>query len=120
MPVFRNRYLCTFPYFGCYVVPMVMNRVILAILQTVPGSEKVVRANAIESLLLPVKEVHFPAIYDTDSSIIDFIVYSALFMGLAQATLGKRFESRDGKAVVSAVKLALAIGLLISEQTLGF
>lgn len=45
--------------------PWFMNRVILAILQTVPGSEKVVRANAIESLLLPVKGVHFPAIYDT-------------------------------------------------------
>ena len=52
------------------------------------------RANTIESLLLPVKGVHFPAIYDTyydtDSSIIDFIVYTALFIGFAQATLGKR------------------------------
>ena len=30
------------------------------------------------------------------------------------------FESRGGKAVVSVVRLALAIGLSISEQTLGF
>ena len=79
-----------------------------------------VNANAIDSLLLPFKGMDLSGTYDSYSGFIDLIIYAILFIGLAQATLGKRFQSRGGKAVVSAVGIVLAIGLAISEQTLGF
>jgi hypothetical protein len=54
------------------------------------------------------------------SGLIDLIVYSMLFIGLSEATIGKRFNSRGGKAVVAAVGIALALGLSISSRKLGF
>ncbi|MDD3558264.1 MAG: hypothetical protein PHW27_06775, partial [Melioribacteraceae bacterium] len=35
-------------------------------------------------------------------------------------TIGKRFESKGGKAIVVAIGLVLAIGLAISESYIGF
>ena len=91
-----------------------------ALLLAIHSSIQVASANIIDNLLLPFKGVNFSTIYDSYSPIIDFIIYATLFIGLSQATLGKRFESSGGRAVVSAVGLALAIGLAISEATLGF
>jgi len=54
------------------------------------------------------------------SGLIDLIVYSMLFIGLSEATIGKRFNSRGGKAVVAAVGISLALGLSISARKLGF
>jgi cell division protein FtsB len=58
--------------------------------------------------------------YSTYSTIIDLFIYTLLFIGISQATLGKHFPSRGGKAVVVALGLALAIGLVMSEKTIGF
>ena len=78
------------------------------------------KADFVTELLLPFETTNFSDIYDTYSSIIDFIIYLVLFIGLSQVTIGKHFEARGGKAVVVAVGLVLAIGLTISESYLGF
>lgn len=77
-------------------------------------------ASLFAELLSPFETTNFSDIYDTYYSIIDFIIYTVLFVGLSQVTIGKRFESRGGKAVVIAIGLVLAIGLAISETYIGF
>jgi len=97
-----------------------INKLAITLLLMIPASIKIVSANIIDNLFRPFRGVDIPRIYDSYASIIDFIIYSVLFIGLAQATLGKRFESKGSRAVVSAVGLALAIGLAMSERSLGF
>jgi hypothetical protein len=58
--------------------------------------------------------------YNTYSLIIDLLIYTLLFVGISQVTLGRHFPSRGGKAVSVALGLALAIGLVTSEQAMGF
>jgi len=58
--------------------------------------------------------------YNEYTSIIDIFVYALLFVGISQATLGKHFTTRGGKAVSVALGIALAIGLVMSEKTIGF
>jgi flagellar biosynthesis regulator FlbT len=79
-----------------------------------------VSANLLTEILSPFETTNFSDIYNSYYSIIDFIIYSVLFIGLSQVTIGKRFESRGGKAVVVAIGLVLAIGLVISESYIGF
>lgn len=77
-------------------------------------------ASLFTELLSPFETTNFSDIYDTYYSIIDFIIYTVLFVGLSQVTIGKRFESKGGKAIVVAIGLVLAIGLAISESYIGF
>ncbi|MCB0749647.1 MAG: hypothetical protein KDC90_19480, partial [Ignavibacteriae bacterium] len=61
-----------------------------------------VSANILSEILSPFQSVDISQIYDSYSSIIDFIIYLILFTGLSQVSLGKRLESNGGKAVVIA------------------
>jgi len=74
----------------------------------------------IDDVLAPFGGIDISSTYDAYSSFIDFVIYAILFVGISQATLGKRFQGRGGKAVVSAIGMVLALGLAISERTLGF
>ncbi|MBI1931197.1 MAG: hypothetical protein HYS24_01505 [Ignavibacteriales bacterium] len=76
--------------------------------------------NLLTEILSPFETTDFSEIYDSYSSIIDFIIYVILFVGLSQVTIGKIFDSRGGKAMVVAIGLVLAIGLVISESIIGF
>ncbi len=58
--------------------------------------------------------------YNTYSLIIDFLIFTLLFIGIAQATLNKHFPSRGGKAIFIALGLSLATGLVISESKYDF
>lgn len=89
-----------------------------AVLAAKPASAK--SSSLIDEALAPFGGLDIARTYDAYSSFIDFAIYAILFVGISQATLGKRFEGRGGKAVVSAVGLVLALGLSISEKTLGF
>ena len=54
-----------------------------------------VSASVVDDLFSPFDGVDFSRPYDQYSSIIDLIIYAIMFVGLSQATLGKRFEGRD-------------------------
>ena len=79
-----------------------------------------VSANLLTEILSPFETTNFSEIYDSYYSIIDFIIYTILFVGLSQVSLGRHFDSRGGKSVVVAIGLVLAIALTISESALGF
>lgn len=83
------------------------------------GLASFVSADLLTEILSPFETTNFSDIYDSYSSIIDFIIYTILFVGLSQVTIGKRFEAKGGKAVVVAIGLVLAIGLTISESYMG-
>ena len=102
------------------MVLLQIKKLTISLLLMIPASIKLVSANVIDNLFRPFSGVDIPRIYDSYSSIIDFVIYAVLFIGLAQATLGKRFEAKGSRAVVSTVGLALAIGLAMSERSLGF
>jgi len=74
----------------------------------------------INDLFSPFGFIDMEQFYTHYSGLIDLIVYSMLFIGLSEATIGKRFNSRGGKAVVAAVGISLALGLSISAKKLGF
>jgi len=90
--------------------------ILLTILFVVP----ICSANVVDDILLPFEGLELSATYDSYSGIIDFLIYTVLFIGLAQVTLGKKFDSNGGKAVIVSIGLILAIGLSISESVLGF
>ena len=76
--------------------------------------------NAIESILAPFGS-RLEQIYFKYSAFIDAAIYLIIFLGLAQVTLGHRFESRKGgKAITIGVGLIMAIGLAIWETQAGF
>lgn len=79
-----------------------------------------IRANVIDDILYPLQGFDFSTTYASYSSFIDFTIFVILFIGLAQVTIGKRFDSKGGKAMVVAIGLVLAIGLVISESMIGF
>jgi hypothetical protein len=93
---------------------------LLLVLFALATSSRFVSASVIDDLFSPFDGVDFSRTYDQYSSIIDLFIYAIMFVGISQATLGRRFEGKGGKAVVSAVGMVLAIGLTISERTLGF
>ncbi|MFC1606834.1 hypothetical protein ACFL47_02595 [Candidatus Latescibacterota bacterium] len=55
-----------------------------------------VSASVVDDLFSPFDGVDFSQTYDQYSSIIDFIIYAIMFVGISQATLGKRFEGKGG------------------------
>jgi hypothetical protein len=77
-------------------------------------------ASIFEDFLSPFGFVNMEHIYHNYAGLIDLIVYAMLFIGLSEATIGKRFESRGGKAVVAAIGISLAVGLSITSRKLGF
>ena len=83
-------------------------------------SARAQQSNVIDDLFAPFSGIDIASTYDEYSSLIDFIIYAILFTGLSQATLGKRFDSRGGRAMVGAIAMVLSLGLSISEATLGF
>jgi len=58
--------------------------------------------------------------YNTYSLVIDFLIFTLLFIGLTQATLNRHFPNRGGKAIFVALGLSLATGLVISESKYSF
>lgn len=77
-------------------------------------------SSIINDFLSPFGFINMEDIYRNYAGLIDLIVYAMLFIGLSEATIGKRFESRGGKAVVAAIGISLAVGLSISSRKLGF
>lgn len=94
--------------------------IIFSLIILIPILSTLASANLLEEVLAPFETTDFSVIYDSYYSIIDFIIYTILFIGLAQVALSKHFDSRGGKAVVVAIGLVLAISLTISESVLGF
>jgi hypothetical protein len=78
------------------------------------------QSNVVDDLFSPFQGIDIASTYDEYSSIIDFVIYAILFTGISQATLGKRFDGRGGKAMVGAIAILLALALSVSEATLGF
>lgn len=56
---------------------------------------------------------NFAHVYEKYGMFIDMIIYLVLFIGVAQATLMKRFEGTGGKTVVVVVGIMLAVGLSV-------
>ncbi len=59
-------------------------------------------------------------VYDKFSALIDAGIYLVIFLGLAQATIGKKFENKGGKVMVVGIALVLALGLALWERQAGF
>ncbi|MBI4232442.1 hypothetical protein HY605_04380 [Candidatus Peregrinibacteria bacterium] len=60
---------------------------------------------------------NIPQIYDNYSSLIDFLVFTALFVSLAYVTIGRMFEHRG---IAIAVGVVFAIALTAMEPVWGF
>ena len=76
--------------------------------------------NFIGDLLSPFEGLDLLKIYSRFPQFIDFILFSVIFIGLAQAILHKKFEGKGGKAVIIGFGLSLALGLVLVEKQWGF
>ena len=74
----------------------------------------------LEELLSPFEFLDIGGIYERYSSAIDFTIAFLLFLGIAKVTLGRRFEGRGGKLIVTSVALALSVGFSLMEQEMHF
>ena len=75
---------------------------------------------SLDGLLDPFRFLNLSQFYDQFSAVIDLLVYSLVFIGAAQVTLGRRYPGRGGRAMVIGVGLALAVGMVLAEERFGF
>ncbi len=74
----------------------------------------------VEDLFRPFEYLNLTEVYDHYSALIDFFIYTLIFVGLAQATLARLYEGRGGRAVAIGVGLSLATAAVIAEETYHF
>ena len=74
----------------------------------------------LDQVLGPFKGLDVAGAYVQYSGIIDFVIYTVLFVGIAHVTVGKRFQGRGGKAITVAVAMILTISLMIVQRQMGF
>jgi len=88
----------------------------IALLMTVAGTG----FGSLEEILRPLEYLDVSQVYNRYAIIIDLVVYLMVFVGLAQVTLGNKFQGRGGKAITIATGVSLAISMAIAERALGF
>lgn len=59
------------------------------------------------------------ATYDKYSGFFDLVIYCTIFIALAHVVFTRRFTGRAGKAMATAIGLALGISLTLAEQQFG-
>ena len=64
--------------------------------------------------------VQFPAFYDSSWPLVDALIYTLVFVGLARTVLERRFPGQGGKALIVGVGLALTVGMVWAEIIYGF
>lgn len=58
--------------------------------------------------------------YDKYNAFFDVIIFSAIFIALAQAILGRRFPGRPGRSLSVALGIFMSVGLTLLEQQFGW
>lgn len=77
-------------------------------------------AGSLGEMFQPLEHADFSGLYTSYAVVIDLAVYLLVFIGIAQVTLGKRFQGSGGKAITIGIGVSLAVSLAIVEQYLGF
>ena len=78
------------------------------------------RPLTVEDLFAPLEYLNIETVYDRYCALIDLLIFTLIFVGLAQATLAQRYPGPGGRAVAIGVGLALAISLLLAENAWDF
>ncbi len=73
-----------------------------------------------EEFLRPFEWVDFSATYARYAAMVDLFLYTLIFVGAAQVSLGRRYPGRGGRALSIGAGLALAVGMIVAEDRLGF
>ena len=60
------------------------------------------------------------AAYDQHTVLIDLFIYTLIFVGVAQATLGRRFADSGGRVVSLGTGTSLAVAMTLAEAGFGF
>jgi len=60
------------------------------------------------------------ATYDRYAAFFDLVVYCAIFIALCHVVFTRRFTGRAGKAMATAIGLALGVSLAVVERQFGF
>jgi hypothetical protein len=71
-------------------------------------------------LFKPLEYIDISQIYDRYAVFIDLVIYLLIFIGLAQITLGQRFNGKGGKAITIGIGFTLSISLALAERVLAF
>ncbi len=58
--------------------------------------------------------------YDKYNAFFDVVIFSAIFIALAQAILGRKFPRRPGRALSAALGIFMGVGLTLLEQQFGW
>ncbi|MCX7015817.1 MAG: hypothetical protein NTW86_25235 [Candidatus Sumerlaeota bacterium] len=75
---------------------------------------------SLEQIFRPYEWVDLSFLYDKYGTVIDLLVYTLIFVGAAQASLGRRFPGNSGRAMSLGAGLALALGMMLAERQWGF
>jgi len=70
--------------------------------------------------LAPFADWNLAATYDKYYAFFDLIIYCTIFIAIAQAVFGSRFSGRPGKALCTALGIALGTGLAVSQSRFGW
>lgn len=74
----------------------------------------------LEDLLKPFEYLDISHLYSRYSQVIDFTIAFLVFLGVTKVTLSKRYEGRGGDAICIGISIALSIGFIVMERSLGF
>lgn len=80
----------------------------------------VLAIDVLDAALRPFRETNIAALYGTYVLFVDAVIYTILFISLAQMVYVKAFGKKEGKLVAVAIGLALMFGMMILEKNTGF
>jgi len=74
----------------------------------------------VDEALAPFRGLDITSLYAQYSTVVDFVLFLVLFWGVARLSLGKQFPGAPGRWISGSVAVALALGLVVAEKTMGF
>jgi len=80
----------------------------------------VIAQNPIQDLLSVFQDFNLVEVYFEYQMLIDFFLYTIIFVSIARLTIGQKFEGRAGKSLVTVIGIILALGLSIWTSSRNF
>ncbi len=79
-----------------------------------------VRSDFFSQILDPFGMIDFASVYSRHNQIVDFILFSILFIGISRVTLTKHFNGAGGKLLSVGTGIVLSLALVIMQDQMGF
>ncbi len=90
------------------------------VVDSITGILPTVSRDPLSMILSPFRGIRLQDVYHQHASIIDFVIFLILFIGISRATIGKKFPGTPGRIMSVALGIILALSLSITQHRMNF